>query len=107
MRNCLNDTQNLYKLNVKISYESFNTFEQEIIYCLLNSYITDKEIESYLTRKNNNKIKGNVKYTIAMLYLKFETNSRTDLIRILRFYNFDKYVPISLFPQGSLIPYYN
>ncbi len=96
---------NTLKKQIKINenvftYESFSTFEQEIIHSLLSGYTTDKEIESYLKKFISKKTKGNIKYTISMLYLRFNTCSRTDLIKLLKLYELDKYLPISLFPPG-------
>ena len=101
MGNNLNSVNKQIKFNDNIfAYESFNTFEQEIIYSLLSGYTTDKEIENYLIKFTKVKIKGNIKYTISILYLRFNTGNRTDLISLLKLYDFDKYLPSSLFPPG-------
>ena len=101
MNNSLNTIYTVFNKNdKKLEYSSFHIFEQEVIYCLLNSYITDKEIETYLKKLTKNKIKGSIRHTVSMLHLRFNTNNRNDLIRLLKLYDFDQYVPKSLFPPG-------
>lgn len=79
---------------------SFTDFEREIIYCLLSGYVIDKAIDQFLTKVTNKKLKGNIKYTIAALYSKFECDNRSILVELLKFYELDRYLPASLFPPG-------
>lgn len=79
---------------------SFTDFEREIIYCLLSGYVIDKSIEKFLCQITNKKLSGNIKYTIAALYSKFECDNRSLLIELLKFYELDRYLPVSIFPPG-------
>jgi len=79
---------------------SFTDFEREIIYCLLSGYVIDKAIDQFLTKITNKKLKGNIKYTIAALYSKFECDNRSVLVELLKYYELDRYLPSSLFPPG-------
>lgn len=82
-----------------VNYNSFNPLEQEVIYALLNGYITDKEIDVYLSQFSK-QVKGNIKYTISMLFSRFDTSNRADLVHLLKIYALDRYLPASLFPTG-------
>lgn len=87
--------------NALCNINNFIPLEKEIIYSLLCGFIQDKEIYQFLKQfncklKNENKIK----YTISLLYEKFETNNRNLLIQSLRAHNLDMYLPESLFPPG-------
>ncbi len=90
----------------KICFNTFSELEQEVIYSLLNGYTTDKCINRFLSDVRPAKIKGNIKYTISNLYNKFSCDNRIDLIRILRYYGFDKNLPKSIFPAG-IYDYYS
>ncbi len=79
---------------------SFTDFEREIIYSLLSGYVIDKAIEQFLIKLTNQKLKGNVRYTIAALYSKFECDNRSLLIELLKYYELDRYLPVSIFPPG-------
>lgn len=79
---------------------SFTDFEREIIYSLLSGYVIDKSIEQFLIKLTNQKLRGNVRYTIAALYSKFECDNRSLLIELLKFYELDRYLPVSIFPPG-------
>ncbi len=79
---------------------SFTDFEKEIIYCLLSGYVIDKSIEQFLIKLTNQKLRGNVRYTIAALYSKFECDNRSLLIELLKLYELDRYLPVSIFPAG-------
>ncbi|TXJ02065.1 MAG: hypothetical protein E6Q32_03145 [Neisseriales bacterium] len=79
---------------------SFTDFEREIIYSLLSGYVIDKAIEQFLIKLTNQKLRGNVRYTIAALYSKFECDNRSLLIELLKYYELDRYLPVSIFPPG-------
>lgn len=79
---------------------SFTDFEREIIYSLLSGYVIDKSIEKFLIKLTNQKLRGSVRYTIAALYSKFECDNRSLLIELLKFYELDRYLPVSIFPPG-------
>lgn len=78
----------------------FSMFEQEIIYCLLSGYTIDKVIEQFLVQATRTKPKGNIKYAVAALFTKFECDNRTTLIDLLKYYELDRYLPITIFPPG-------
>ena len=81
--------------------ESYSSIEQEVTFSLVNGYIQDKEILTFLDKCNSQIIDScKLKYAIQKLLNRFDTNLRTDLARKLIFYNLDKYFPISLFKPG-------
>ena len=77
----------------------FTPLEQEVIYALLNGYSTSKEIEECLYQFNK-PITGSIKYTLSTLFKRFNTGNKNDLTRLLKLYDLDKHLPLSLFPSG-------
>ena len=80
---------------------NYTEFEQEVIYALLSGYVVDKEISTFLTNLTNQPIKGNIKYTISMLYDKFFCDNRTELVHLLKAHELDGILPTSIFPCGE------
>lgn len=91
---------NKVKSELLIDINSFTDFEKEIMYALLNGYTLDKTIEQFIIKLTNNKLKGNIRYGISSLYLKFNCENRTTLIEMLKAYGIDSYLPRTMFPAG-------
>lgn len=81
------------------NYPTFTPLEQEVIYALLSGYGTSKEIEECLSQFGS-ALTGNIKYTLSILFKRFNTGNKTDLTRLLKLYDLDKHLPLSLFPSG-------
>lgn len=98
----LTDNKNTetFKTRKKFEYNSFNSFEKEVIFALLNGYSTNKEIEYFLKNNYGLPIKGNIQHIISMLFLRFNCDNRACLIKMLKMNSLDKYLPSSLFPPG-------
>ena len=79
---------------------TFSDFEQEIIYSLLNGYTVDKNIEQFLVKIKKQEPQGNIRWTIRSLYSKFDCDNRILLIEMLRYYEFDRHLPVTIFPPG-------
>lgn len=79
---------------------TFSDFEQEIIYCLLNGYTVDKNIEQFLAKIKKQEPQGNIRWAISSLYSKFDCDNRIMLIEMLRYYGLDRNLPVTIFPPG-------
>lgn len=89
---------NNYHLNKETIF-NFELEKREIIFGLLSGYLTDKELYHFLNSYRCIK-ETRIKYIIKILSKKFLANSRSDLVRSLRQYHFDKYFPESIYPAG-------
>lgn len=79
---------------------SFSLFEQEIIYSMLNGYTEDKNIACFLFKVKLEKVCGSIKWAVSSLYKKFDCDNRVKLIEMLKYYELDRFLPISIFPPG-------
>ena len=94
-----NTAPNILNKNLK-DINTFSDFEQEIIYCLLNGYTVDKNIEHFLVKSKKQYPLGSVRWAIKSLYSKFDCDNRIMLIEMLRYYELDRYLPVTIFPPG-------
>lgn len=80
---------------------NYNSTECEVMYCLLNGIVQDKEIYNFLNHYDTAKrSQRNISYAIAELHDKFETNNRTSLIQAVLAHDLDRYLPKTLFAPG-------
>lgn len=106
LANCLfpihmNSIPAIHSLNKHLKdINSFSIFEQEVIYSLLNGYVEDKNIEYFLFKVKTRKSRGSIKWAVSSLYKKFDCDSRVKLIEMLKYYELDRFLPVSIFPPG-------
>lgn len=89
---------NQYKSNLK-NINNYTHEEREIIFGLVFGHISNKDLFNFLSQWHFIK-ESSIDYVIRILYKKFSTNNRGELINYFRFYELDKYIPESIFPPG-------
>lgn len=101
MNNLLDDNT-VHLSNISEKYKiitGYSNFQQEIIFCLISGFQSDKAIANFIGKKTNLIIQArSVSDGIKAIYTKLLVNNRDSLLFTLHYLNFNEYIPKSLFP---------
>lgn len=100
------------KLHPSIKHEhkyitGYSSFQQEIIFCLLNNKTNYKSIANFLSKLHNNTIHDTaIRDSLQAIYNKIIVTNKEHLIDSLFYLGFDNHIPKSLFPNGVYFDFY-
>ena len=85
----------------------YSSFQQEIIFCLLNNKTNYKSIANFLSKLHNNTINDTaIRDSLQAIYNKIIVTNKEHLIDCLFYLGFDNHIPKSLFPNGIYFDFY-
>ena len=80
---------------------NYSELQQEIIFCMLRGYHTDKGIANEIHTISQKEISAkSVERAIGKIYSKLLVSDRENLICLFHYLNFDKYIPRTLYNKG-------
>jgi len=81
----------------------YSQIEQEVVYCLLNNVIQNKDIYNLISQYNPSCTERNIRFAIEQLYKKFDVNTKSSLIYSLKAHDLDMYLPKTIFKPCILV----